>query len=286
MDYILLGLLQGATEFLPVSSSGHLVAAQKFLSVKAPELFLGVCLHFGTLVAILIVFRREVLGLIADGLKGAYLLLRRSPREEIARRAPLFNMALAIALGTLPAALVGVCCRDAIRGLFEGNLHLRVSGGLIMVTGIVLFAGRYAPAGHARAVGPFRGLLVGMAQAAALLPGLSRSGLTIVAGYFLGLERGLAARFSFLLAVPALVGAMVLEVAWLLLGKSSGIAGEETALVGGEIVGLLCGTALAAVVGTVCLILLLRVIQRGKLHWFAAYCVPAGALLVALSFLA
>jgi len=279
LQHILLGLLQGVTEFLPVSSSAHLVAARTLLGVHASPLFLEVCLHFGTLVSILLVFRSEIWRLLADAVKGAVLLVRGMPQQELARQAPSFGMAAAIVAGTIPAAVVGLCCRDAIGAVFEG--HLQLCGVLMMVTGLILLASRYAPQSSVSAVGPLRGLVIGMAQAVALLPGISRSGSTIVAGYFAGLERPLAARFSFLLGVPAMAGAMVLVAGHYVLAEG-GVSAHGAAGPGGSVAGLIGGTVASAVAGAVCLVLLLRVIQRGKLHWFAAYCVPVGALLAAL----
>jgi len=274
-EYVLLGILQGATEFLPVSSSGHLLAAETLLSIERPGLVLEVSLHFGTLVVIVLMFRRELVRLVADFSRGAWLLVRGN-RQQIAQRAPLFGMALAIIIGTVPAALVGVLAHDAIGRIFEGNL--RLAGVCLVVTGAVLLASRLAPRGEAKDVSPGKGFGIGCAQAVALLPGISRSGATIVAGYFCGLERSAAARFSFLLAVPAMLGAMVLETAGAL-----GAAGEATVR-RSDVLPLLCGMLVAALVGWACLALLLKVVQSGKLHWFSAYCLPVGALLFALSF--
>jgi len=250
-EYVLLGILQGATEFLPVSSSGHLLAAETLLSIERPGLVLEVSLHFGTLVVIVLMFRRELVRLVADFSRGAWLLVRGN-RQQIAQR------------------------HDAIGRIFEGNL--RLAGVCLVVTGAVLLASRLAPRGEAKDVSPGKGFGIGCAQAVALLPGISRSGATIVAGYFCGLERSAAARFSFLLAVPAMLGAMVLETAGAL-----GAAGEATVR-RSDVLPLLCGMLVAALVGWACLALLLKVVQSGKLHWFSAYCLPVGALLFALSF--
>jgi len=278
LRYILLGLLQGITEFLPISSSAHLVAAGAFLGVHGPPLFMEVCLHFGTLAAVLLVFRREIGRLVTDAVKGTAFLMRRTPWEEVLRRAPLFGMAVAIVIGTVPAAAAGLLFRDAIQAVFEGDVQL--CGLLMMVTGLILLASRYAPQGSATTIGPFRGLAVGIAQAVALLPGISRSGSTIVAGYFVGLEREFAARFSFLLSVPAVAGAMVLELRrYVLAGSAASAQGVGGA--GANTPGLIGGALAAAVAGTICLVLLLKIVQKGKLHWFAAYCMPVGALLVA-----
>jgi len=192
---------------------------------------------------------------------------------ELAERAPLFGMAVAIVVGTVPAAVFGLLIHDLIEARLSSDL--RAAGALLMVTGGILFSVRYAPSADGAKLGPVRALAVGLAQAVAILPGISRSGSTIVAGRFVGLDGVQAARFSFLLAVPALIAAMVLQVV-----KSAGDGGLQA---GGSAlaVGLVVGTIAAGGVGVLCLKLLLSVIQRGKLHWFAAYCVPAGALMLA-----
>jgi undecaprenyl-diphosphatase len=269
---ILLGLVQGLTEFLPVSSSAHLVAAERLLNVRPPGVFLEVALHAGTLAAVLLVLWREIAVLARDGLWGALLYLRGAGRAAVAERAPMFGTALAIVVGTIPAALAGVLAEDAIAGLFA---NLTAAGVCLCVTGLILLGSRWAPAGTRTRVTVGRGLAIGLAQSLALLPGISRSGITIVAGRLAGLDRRLAGRFSFLLAVPALAGAAVLELIRTLPGEP-GAAGDSLIRAGA----LASGVLVSTLVGTVSLLLLLRVIERGRLHWFAAYCLPAGAAML------
>lgn len=266
---ILLGIVQGLTEFLPVSSSAHLVAAQRLLGLKEPGIALEIAAHVGTLIAILVVFMRPLARVVADGLKGVVLWLRRTPAETLRAEAPLFPTALAVAIGTIPAVCAGVLLEDRVKALFE---NLPATGALLCVTGLVLLATRYARKGRIEHVGPGRGLLIGVAQATALMPGISRSGATIAAGMFLEVERSEAAQFSFVLAVPALIGAPLYEVLQTL-GR------PEAAGAGAGALALVAGSS--AVVGTICLVLLLRVVRGGKLHWFAAYCLPAGAAMLA-----
>ena len=274
--YMLLGLLQGATEFLPVSSSGHLVAAQALLGLDAPGLLVEVSLHFGTLLAILVVFRRDLLRLASDAVKGV-VLLARGRAGEVAEQAPRFPVAVAIAIGSVPAAVVVLCLHDSLTDVFQ---NVQASSALLVLTGLLLIASGYAPQGTKTTPGPREGFAVGVAQAAALLPGISRSGATIVAGYFLGIQREEAARFSFLLAVPALAAAMALEVFKLLRADA-----PQSVLAQGGAIALACGTATAALVGWLALVLLFKVVRKGKLHWFGAYCVPAGILFFVLSLL-
>lgn len=278
LSYILLGALQGATEFLPISSSGHLVAAQALLGVESEGMLLEVSLHFGTLIAILFVFRRDIVQLLRHFWRGTLICVRRGGIEALREDAPLFLTALAIVLGTVPAAAAGLLLHDQIEGFFSGDL--RLTGVLLMLTGLVLTAGYFIPQGDSENVGPLRGLCVGLAQALALLPGISRSGITIVMGYLVGLERRIAARFSFLLVIPALIGAMGLELV-----RTSGEGGKGNLQLPPDAFALLCGMVTSAAVGGICLVLLLKVVQKRKLHWFAVYCLPLGAALVAIGFL-
>jgi len=270
---ILMGLLQGLTEFLPVSSSGHLVAAKVLFGIETPGVLLEVALHFGTLIAVVVVLHAEVWQLCRDGVRGLWLLVRTRSAARAVAGAPECRTALAIIVGTAPAAVVGLTLGDHISLLFTS---LRAAGGFIFLTGLIVLATRFAPKGEGEKVGVGRGLLVGAAQAFALLPGISRSGSTIATGFFLGLTRRKAARFSFLLVIPALAGAMLLEV----LKLTSG----QIRLPAAELGPLCCGMAASAIVGAACLVFLIRAAQSGRFHWFSAYCLPAGALLFVASF--
>ncbi len=264
---VLLGVLQGATEFLPVSSSGHLVAAQRLLGVDSQGVVLEVALHFGTLLAIVVVFWPQLVRLAVDSVHGTIVYIRTRDLGITAQEHPHFPMALAIVAGSIPTGIAGILLEEPLGRVFDS---VTASGAFIMVTGILLLLSRYAREGDKGRVTPLKGLVIGVAQSAALLPGISRSGSTIVAGYFVGLRRDLAARFSFLLAVPAMVGATALEARHFLSGDVGRVPPAGV---------LLLGMLASAVVGTVCLLALLRLVQRGKLHWFAAYCLPVGALI-------
>jgi len=231
-----------------------------------------VSLHCGTLLAIGVVFASDLWSVVRDGVVGAWGYLHGRASRDVLTKAPRFPLALATIIGTVPAACVGLLARDTVEAAFAS---MAATGALLMVTGLLLFASRWAPAPKASEVGPGRGALIGLAQAAALLPGISRSGATIATGLFAGLDRRAAGRFSFLLAVPAVGGAAVLEVARAL---GSGSAAASPA--GPSLPALAVGTAVAAVSGWGALRLLLGVLDRGRLHWFAAYCLPAGALMI------
>ncbi len=267
---VLLGAIQGLTEFLPVSSTAHLVAAQSVLDFQKPGIGIEIAAHVGTLVAIVVVFLRPLMRVVADGVRGLILWLRRTPPDAIRAEAPLFPTAVAVAVGTVPGVLAGVLLEAHVKAVFE---NLAATGSLLCVTGLALLATRHARTARIERVGPWRGLLIGIAQAVALLPGISRSGATIATGMFLGVKRGEAARFSFVLVVPALIGAPLYEI-WRSRGATDATGAVGTSATVPELL-LVAGTS--AVVGTVCLVALLRVVRGGKLHWFAAYCLPVGA---------
>jgi undecaprenyl-diphosphatase len=276
---VLLGLVQGLTEFLPVSSSAHLAAMKALLHVKSPGVVVEVALHVGTLLAILLVFRRELWEVARDGLVGSWVYLKGLGWAAAMEAAPRLPTAAAIVVGSVPAGFAGLLFRHQVERAFGSIV---ACGAFLMATGLFLLSSRLAPAKKADRMGVGRGFVVGIAQAVALLPGISRSGATIVTGCWLGVDRAAAGRFSFLLAVPAMAGAAVLE---LLEELRSGLAmpGGKDSLI--QVGALAAGTLVAAVVGTLCLIFLLRVVERGRLHWFAAYCLPAGAVMLAAGLL-
>ncbi len=197
LNMLLLAVVQGLTEFLHVSSSGHLVLFQHFLGVREGDIFFNVILHVGTLGSILVVYRREILRLLKfDRAATGYLV--------------------SLAVGTLPAVFFGLLFKSRIEDLFHSPVF--AAGGLVLTAGI-LFSTRYSsssePLGEPwepRAPALPRALMIGVAQAFAILPGISRSGSTIAAALWAGLPRAEAARFSFLLSIPAVGGALVLQL--------------------------------------------------------------------------
>lgn len=243
----LLALIQGLTEFLPISSSGHLVLAQAALGFEAPALTADVALHVGTLVAVLVVYRRDVLALLSG-----------IPRGELGEPA-------LVVLGTLPAAAVGLVFRSELERAFD---QPRWAAGGLFVTALVLLAGEWGRRRSRPDEESFRwwhALGIGLAQALAIWPGISRSGTTIAAGMLCGLSPARAARFSFLLAIPAILGAALLQ--------APALAGQSGADGLGR---LLWGAAFAGFVGWGALRVLLAFLGRGAFTWFAAYCVALG----------
>ena len=255
---IVLGAIQGATEFLPVSSSGHLVIVQNLLGVELEGGNLrafDVFLHFGALLAVLVFFRREVGQILSSYFRvvsderpsGGF-----SVRE--ARRVGLY-----IIIGTIPAAIAGPLLND----FFEGLVSNAISAAfMLLVTGAILWGTRWVDDGvrGVMQTGWVRALLIGCAQALAIIPGISRSGSTIAGALYLGINRDLAARFAFLLAVPAIAGATVFK-----LGDLANFPKEM-------MVATIAGTLVAFAVGLACIKWLLSVVRRGQISWFAPYC--------------
>ena len=249
----LLAIVQGLTEFLPVSSSGHLVIFEDLLRVKRPGLILEVALHLGTVCAIMAVYCREIWALIRDSI--------RALRERSLKGNPNAKFVVALIVATIPTAFMGVGLKTYIAQMFE---NLLVVGVALIVTALVLWLTRSAKEAEASEVGLLRAILIGIAQGVAMVPGISRSGTTISCGLLLGIDRESTARFSFLLSIPAILGATALalrdapmQIDWL---------------------PIVVGTAISFIVGYLALRVLLRFVKRGRLHVFSYYCLPLGAL--------
>jgi undecaprenyl-diphosphatase len=262
---LILGVLQGATEFLPISSSAHLVLVPWLLKWDSPGLLFDTMVHWGTLLAVVIFFRRDLLRLTAAAARS---LLKRSLADPDAR------LAWGVVIGTIPAAILGYLFERQFEALF---LNFRAVSGFLLVTSLLLFLSER----WSRQQREFQGislidaLWVGLAQAVAIVPGISRSGITIAAGLSRGLRREAAARFSFLLAIPAILGAGLLQLAQAIMGHETN---PDTEVV---VIGFLT----SAITGYLCVRFLLRYLQRGRLYGFAVYCVLAGLSGLALSFL-
>ena len=272
LSSILLGLIQGLAEFLPISSSGHLAIAEHFLGqagVPATPDFFDVLLHLGTLVAVFAAYWQDIRDMIVELIDGVRDLVRGTTPNPIP---PARRMILLIIVGTLPLFVV-LPVKDLVEGL-SGNIYF-VAGALI-VTGFLLFASDRVKKGRKteRSAKLLDVLLVGIAQAIATCPGISRSGTTITARCFLGFHRKIAVRFSFLLSIPAVLGANILTL------KD---AIQENSIIVSDIPVYLVGVAVAAVVGYICIRLLKMIADKGKFGWFAYYCWAVGLIVLALT---
>jgi undecaprenyl-diphosphatase len=227
--------------------------------MKEPQLFFDVMLHLGTLLAVVVYFRMDIWGII----KGIVSILKR--KEENREGAKLF---LWIILATIPTGLMGILLKDWFESFFSKP---KLVGGMLLITGVVLWLTRWTKR-EGRAVekmGWVDSILIGIAQGLAIIPGISRSGATISTGLFCGLDRELSARFSFLLSIPAILGATVLEI-----NKMD---------FGGALWTTLIGSAIAFGVGIFTLKLLIKIIKIGKISNFSYYCCGLGILMIILS---
>lgn len=249
---IFLSLVQGLTEFLPVSSSGHLVIIQSFMGFEEPPVVLDVVLHVGTLLAVFLYFRRELLNI--------FLGLFKKEKES-------FSITTLVLIGTFPAVLFG--------GIFENQINesfssLMINGWLFLLTAVLLFS-TYFVKNNNRQFNELNwkdALVIGLFQALAILPAVSRSGATIAAGLWRGASRQAAFRFSFYLFIPAILGALFMQIPQL--SKSSG----------GDLGQYFFGMILAGFSGYLSLILLESVLKSAKLYLFGFYCLLLGIILL------
>ncbi len=259
MDYsellkaVMLGILQGLTEFLPISSSGHLVIASQYLDFQEQGVLFDIFLHLGTLVAVVLAFRKE---LVLMGMAPVRLVQRRAEKKD----RYYFLWDVYVVLATLPTVVIGLLVKDHATSLFT---NLIVVYGMLLVTAVLMLACRYLKE-RDEPLGWRYAFIIGCAQACAIMPGLSRSGATLFAGMSLGINRETAARFSFILSIPAIVGAAVLHLPELLALSTMSL----------EAVGyVVAGMTMAAFSGYFAIVVLLDVVRRNRLQYFGYYCI-------------
>ena len=263
-EAIILGIVQGLTEPLPVSSSAHLVIIPALIpGFHQPSVLFDVVLHLGTLVAVIFFLRKDIADIIASLLPetGFWSVLPALTGEE---RTANRRLALLIIVATFLTGVIGVLFKDRIERLFES---VETTAVMLLITGLLLFlSDRVKKAEREKnSMNLTDGIVIGLVQAVALIPGISRSGSTITFGIFRGLRRETAARFSFLLSIPAIAGAAVLK------------AVDMTQIPAGDLIAMGAGFLSAAGTGFLALKLLFVVINRTGLGFFAYYCWCAGA---------
>lgn len=280
---ILMGLLQGLTEFLPVSSSGHLAIFKNIFHVNTETgMLFDILLHIGTLIAIFVAFHKDIWKLIKEGfgILGDFFrnigiffanLFKSGGKQEYHKvvRTAYRKFVMLIIVSTIPTGIIGVLGKDLIETAGQGLL---VPGICLLVTAGLLLIADYCDAGHktpkdARYVDAFG---IGMAQGVATLPGLSRSGTTITACLLCGFDKKFAVKYSFIMSIPAILGAAVLEFKDI---GSVNVSGSEAAF-------YVAGMAVAAVVGYICIKTMLVVVRGKKFKIFSIYCLAAGILAV------
>lgn len=253
IEALILGILQGLTEFLPVSSSGHLELAKAIFgndTVPQESMFMTVMLHGATALSTIVVFRKEIMEII----KGLFQFKWNDQT--------IFS--LKIILSMIPAAFVGVVFNDQIEALFNGNILL--VGLMLLVTGGLLFLADRAKTTN-NGVSYTNAIIVGLAQAIAILPGISRSGATISTSVLLGIDRTRATRFSFLMVVPLILGKMAQD-----------LLSSEVVLTDGIVVPTIIGFIAAFVTGLLACTWMIKLVKKSKLTYFAIYCFIVGVI--------
>lgn len=269
LSSFLLGLVQGLAEFLPISSSGHLSIARNLLGLDTEvPAFFDVLLHLGTLVAVFAAYWRDICDMVAELCRGVSDLVHGTTPRQVP---PARRLILLIIVGTLPLFLL-LPIHKKVQALSSNMVFI---GAALVVTGFLLFACDLVRKGKKteRNATLADVLVVGVGQAIATLPGISRSGMTITTGCFVGFERKFAVRFSFLLSIPAVLGANILSL------KDAAEAGINW----GEVPMYLVGVITAAVVGYICIRLLRMVAEKGRFGAFAYYCWAVGLLTLLLN---
>lgn len=267
---ILLGIIQGLTEFLPVSSSGHLVLFSQLFNVQEPSLVFEIVVHVGTLLAVLVALNNEVRLLWTSFLK---LVSNPKAAKNLFKDDPGCRLLLALVIGTIPTVFVALFFKTQIENLFGSSIFV---GFMLIVTGLVLYLSELQGKRLKKLANPslMDAFVIGCGQAVAILPGISRSGTTISVGLLRGLDRNSAARFSFLLAIPAILGALVFSV--------GDLFSASTTLGFGS---LGAGLVASALTGYFAIRFFLNLVRKGRLVWFSYYTWIVGGLVIVLHLL-
>ena len=263
LQSILLGVLQGLTEFLPVSSSGHLVLAKSLMNIHTGnDISFEVFVHFGTFISVVVVFIDPIRRTFA-----AVVAALKEPRKigVMYRASEDFRLAVFVVIGCIPAGIFGVMFNDRLEQMFDDP---KLVADMLLITGAILFFTRLAKPSPDSPVTLAKSIGIGFAQAVAVIPGISRSGSTIGSALMLGVSQDRAAEFSFLMALPVILGATILKATHLI---SNPPPGHQWLILG-------AGTMAACLTGYVALRLLLSVLRRGRFSLFSYYCFIVGIL--------
>ena len=246
---IILGIVQGLTEFLPISSSGHLVLMQKIFGITEPTLIFDTSVHLGTLIAVFAVFKDDIISLL---------------------KKPFQKLTWLLLVGTIPTGIIGILFKDTFEQMFHTGSTLGfefIATGIILLWSGMLMSGRKG----VRETSFFDAAFIGVMQGLAIMPAISRSGLTISGALFRNLDREFAARFSFLLSIPAILGATVFQVKDIM--EVGGGAGIGTGA-------MVAGSLAAALAGYISIKYMLQILRKGKMKYFAYYVFVLGALVI------
>ena len=260
-----LGVVQGVTEYLPVSSSGHLTLAQHLLGFTEPEIFFDIVLHIGTLAAVTWYYRQSLFSSIMETVGGLRSIAGGGSTKALMAESEGFRLWALVFIALIPTGIIGLSMKKWFEAMFE---QPALVGVMLIITGVILFLTRFSRQKGAGILDMsiMAALAVGAVQGLAVAPGVSRSGATICVALFLGVERETAARFSFILSIPAVLGALILKMR-----EDLGDVAPAA---------MATGFVTSTVVGYLCLALLIFIIKQGKLSWFSAYCVAVGAFAI------
>ncbi|OQY00724.1 MAG: UDP-diphosphatase [Desulfobacteraceae bacterium 4572_130] len=263
---IILGVLQGLTEFLPISSSGHLVLGQKFFNITEPSLSFNISLHIGTLFAVIIVFLKDIKAIFLSLLNLAKNISLKKDFQNIIKQDQNIKLTGFIIIGSIPTALLGLFLKQYLYTICSSAL---VIGFMLIITGTFLWFTTKIKI-NIKELNFKKVLFIGFCQGIAVIPGISRSGITIAAGLFTGIDKKTAIKFSFLLSIPAIIGAEILTL------RDS----IETAFFINS--ATLYGTFVSFITGYFALKWLLKIVKKGHLYFFAPYCWVAGFIIFLL----
>jgi len=258
IESIILGLVQGLTEFLPISSSGHLVIGETLFGINGDDLVFEVLVHFGTMVAVIIYFRARLWAIVKS--IASYPISKSTTEDDKSN----LRMALYLIVGTIPAAIIGLILKENIETAFASP---KWASGMLLITALILISTKWAPSKDGK-INLWRTIIIGFSQALAIMPGISRSGSTIACGMFSGLKKSDAAEFSFLLSLPAIAGATLLQIPDFVRSL------DNVALV----LNYLAGAIVAGIVGYISIAYLLALIKKGRFFYFGIYCAIIGTL--------
>ena len=280
---IILGLIQGLAEFLPISSSGHLAIFKHVLDFDTDTgLLFDVLLHLGTLAAVFVAFRKDIFELMKEGLsiigqffKSVYLCLFKKEKWQPVVTTPYRRFVMMVIISTIPTGILGILFSDLIDA---ASATLIVPGILLLINGVqLLISDRLADGTLNEETASYgKAAIVGVAQGLATFPGISRSGTTITASVACGFSREFAVKYSFIMSIPAILGALVLEL----------LDFSPEMLSASEWINYLVGTVISGLVGYVCIKTMLVVVRGKKFKYFAYYCFAMGAFAVIFSLLA
>lgn len=284
LESIILGFIQGVTEFLPVSSSGHLAIFKNFFGLKEAGIAFDIMLHVGTLVAVFICFWSDIwelivngVGIIIDACKNIgvfFVNLVNKNKKDYTKKSyvevistPFRRYVMLIIVATIPTGIMGVLLKDIIESV---SATLIVPGICLLMTSVILLIADNAKDGNENEanVSYKKSGFVGLCQGFATMPGISRSGTTVTACLLAGMDRAFAVKFSFIVSIPAILGAAVLDIPDLF----------EVGVSGGEIFNYVIGTAVAAVVGYICIKTMLKIVRKKKFKGFSIYCAVMGLI--------